>query len=88
MWKTPESIVCTDAADYPGKGSISPSTTKNHQMPKPKKSYLGDSVYAEYTGYSIILTTENGCGPINTIHLEGEVWEALVKFVKLHTAEK
>ena len=26
-----------------------------------KKTYLGDSVYAEFDGFHLILTTENGC---------------------------
>jgi hypothetical protein len=27
-----------------------------------QKSYLGDSVYADFDGFAIILTTENGSG--------------------------
>jgi len=46
------------------------------------KDYLGDSVYAEFTGYGIILTTENGMRPSNTIFLEPEVLEALIQFQK------
>jgi len=42
-----------------------------------KKEYLGDSVYAKFDGYHIVLTTENGFGPSNTICLEPEVLEAL-----------
>lgn len=41
--------------------------------------YLGDSVYARYDG-RIVLTTENGNGPTNTIVLEPEVFEALVRY--------
>lgn len=41
------------------------------------KAYLGDSVYADYDGYHIILTTENGYGPSNTIALEPGVLRAL-----------
>jgi hypothetical protein len=37
------------------------------------KVYLGDSVYAQFDGFGIILTTENGLGPTNTIVLEPEV---------------
>lgn len=47
------------------------------------KDYLGDSVYAREDGFgSIILTTENGepDDPSNTIVLEPEVYEALVRF--------
>lgn len=46
------------------------------------KAYLGDSVYAEYTGYSIILTTRNSDGPpSNTIILEREVIEAFLNML-------
>lgn len=44
------------------------------------KDYLGDSVYAEDDGYGIILTTENGYGPSNTIILEPSVMEALIRY--------
>jgi len=46
------------------------------------KDYLGDSVYAEDEGGVIILTTENGFGPSNTIVLEPEVLEALKRFAE------
>ena len=49
------------------------------------KTYLGDSVYAEYSdheiGDMITLTTENGDGPSNTIMLEPGVFENLIIFV-------
>lgn len=45
------------------------------------KDYIGDSVYAEFDGYSITLTTEYGFGPSNTIILEPSVYKALVRFV-------
>lgn len=44
------------------------------------KQYLGDSVYADFDGYNIILTTENGFGPSNKIILEPEVLEALIEY--------
>ena len=44
------------------------------------KKYLGDAVYAEFDGYSIILTTENGIAATNTIYLEPEVVRAFDKF--------
>jgi len=48
------------------------------------KAYLGDSVYAEYDGYQITLTTQNGLptDPSNRIVLEPEVVSNLEKFVK------
>lgn len=44
------------------------------------KDYLGDSVYADFDGYHIILTTNNGYGTTNTIALEPSVYNALIKF--------
>lgn len=44
------------------------------------KEYLGDSVYAEFDGVAITLTTENGYGASNTIVLEPEVMRALQRF--------
>lgn len=43
------------------------------------KVYLGDSVYAAFDGYHIVLTTENGylTDPSNTIALEPNVLAAL-----------
>ena len=46
------------------------------------KEYLGDSVYAEYDGYHVILTTENGMGASNTIAIDPTVYQALIQFVK------
>ena len=42
------------------------------------KEYLGDSVHVSCNGYMITLTTEDGLGPSNTIHIEEEVLESLV----------
>ncbi len=46
------------------------------------KTYLGDSVYANFDGYHIILTTENGLpnDPSNRIALEPAVLVALNKY--------
>lgn len=44
------------------------------------KTYLGDGVYADFDGYGIVLTTENGISVTNTIVLEPEVYEALVAY--------
>jgi len=54
-------------------------TEKKH----PAKTYLGDSVYLENRGYEgIVLTTENGYGPSNTIYLEPAVVLELVKYLE------
>ena len=45
------------------------------------KVYLGDAVYAEYNGFFLILTTEDGIGVSNKISLEPEVVHALQKFI-------
>jgi len=46
------------------------------------KQYLGDSVYAEFDGDGIVLTTENGFGgPSNKIYLEPEILANLNLFV-------
>jgi len=47
-----------------------------------RKRYIGDSVYADYDGHMLVLTTENGLGPSNTIHLEPQVLEALFLYVE------
>ena len=49
-----------------------------------KKEYLGDSVYVEYDGWSLVLTTENGYhdDPRNRIVLEPEVYAALARYVE------
>lgn len=44
------------------------------------KRYLGDSVYAEHDGWNIILTTDNGYGPSNTVILEPSVFQSLLTF--------
>ncbi len=49
------------------------------------KTYIGDSVYAEFDGYGVILTTENGYpdDPRNKIYLEPEVFDSLVEWLKM-----
>lgn len=44
------------------------------------KDYLGDSVYADWDGYAITLTTENGFGPSNRIVLEPDILRALDRY--------
>jgi hypothetical protein len=59
---------------------ISPANSKNNM-----KQYLGDSVYIEYIEHevmdTIVLTTDNGNGPSNTIVLEDQVFVNLINFV-------
>jgi len=46
------------------------------------KQYIGDSVYVDFDGNALILTTDNGLGPSNTIYIDAEVWSALTKYVE------
>lgn len=46
------------------------------------KQYIGDGVYVDYDGTSLILTTENGITITNSIYLEPEVWAELDNYVK------
>lgn len=51
---------------------------------KPKtKQYIGDSVFAEQDNEYLKLTTENGCGPTNTIYLEQYVVDALLDYLEI-----
>lgn len=46
------------------------------------RSYLGDAVYAEFDGYHVVLTTEDGYRATNRIYLEPQVLQALDRYVK------
>ena len=52
--------------------------------------YLGDSVYAEYDGYHIILTTNNGYldDPRNRIALEPAVFANLLGYKQKFTKDE
>ena len=43
------------------------------------KAYLGDSVYATFDGFNIILETFDGLKTTNTIYLEPLVFNALLE---------
>lgn len=45
------------------------------------KAYIGDGVYVDWDGYSIVLTTEDGIRMTNIIYLEPEVMYALSRYV-------
>lgn len=51
------------------------------------KKYIGDSVYANWDGYTIWLTTENGGAPSNAIGLEPEIFQQVVNYRELLSAE-
>jgi hypothetical protein len=46
------------------------------------KTYLGDGAYADFDGYAIVVTTEDGVSVTNRIVFENDVYENLVKFVE------
>jgi hypothetical protein len=48
------------------------------------KQYLGDSVYVDWDGQMLCLTTWNGYpdDPRNKIYLEPEVYESLLRYVE------
>jgi hypothetical protein len=46
------------------------------------KEYLGDGVYAEFDGYQVVLTTENGVTVTSTIYLEPLVIIAFTKYLE------
>lgn len=41
------------------------------------RKYIGDGVYADFDGYNIVLTTEDGT---NRIVLEPDVWNDLMNY--------
>lgn len=47
-----------------------------------KKEYIGDGVYANFDGFNIVLTAENGICATDTIYLEPSVLEALNRYAK------
>jgi hypothetical protein len=44
------------------------------------KDYLGDGVYADFDGYMIQLTSENGEAVLEEIYLEPQVFAALERY--------
>jgi hypothetical protein len=49
-----------------------------------KKVYLGDSVYADFDGWHIVLTTENGYpdDPRNRICIGPDEYQGLIRYVE------
>ena len=44
------------------------------------KIYLGDGAYAEFDGFGFIITAEDGIRATNTVYLEPDCLEKLIKF--------
>jgi len=57
-------------------------------MPKAPKEYLGDSVYVSFDGMVYTLTTDDGLGPTNTIHLEPAIVNAFLDFKQRMEAQQ
>ena len=51
-------------------------------MTESGKVYLGDGLYAQFNGFGIILTAENGVRVTNIVYLEMEVYEELKRFAE------
>ncbi len=47
-----------------------------------KKAYLGDGVYAEYDGFHLVLTIEDGVHVTNRICMEPQVIQAFHDYAK------
>ena len=52
------------------------------------EDYIGDGVYVEFTGYSIILKANDHKRPTDVIHLEESVLKALNRFAEQHDFAK
>lgn len=47
-----------------------------------KKIYIGDGAYAEYTGWSVLLTAEDGISATDTVSIDSEDFPKLIKFLQ------
>ena len=47
-----------------------------------RKVYLGDGAYADYDGFHVVLTTENGVSVKNRICLDPQVIKALISYLE------
>lgn len=57
-------------------------------MEKPKPTYLGDSVYADYSSGQLQIYTNNGEGDNNEIFIDSDVLTNLFKYVETSLAVK
>jgi hypothetical protein len=46
-----------------------------------RKVYLGDGVYVEFDGFSLVLTTEDGINTTNSIVIEPHVFANLIAYI-------
>lgn len=47
------------------------------------KGYLGDGLYADFDGFAIVLTSEDGVRVLNRVVIEPEVWLELERWRSL-----
>lgn len=88
MWCEDERRTCRMCGEQFQRKLTNHCCDRCNQLPEPQpnnqtmKDYLGDSVYAEWDGYHIVLTTNNGYldDPRNTIALDPMVLTALKNF--------
>lgn len=52
-----------------------------------KKVYLGDGLYANFDGYQVALTAENGICVTNVVYLDPQVARAFEQYLKQLRAE-
>ncbi len=52
------------------------------------KTYLGDGCYADFDGYHVKLTTENGIRTTNVIFLDVDTLDAFLTFVQEVAAKR
>lgn len=58
-------------------------------MVREMKEYLGDGLYADFDGFQITLSAENGITATDTVYLEPHVLQNFLEYVeKLKTKEK
>lgn len=55
------------------------------EITKDYKEYLGDGAYADFDGFHIVLTTEDGISTTNRVRLDDRCLNALLKYIeRLH----
>lgn len=47
-----------------------------------EKTYLGDGLYANFDGYQLVLTAEDGIRAHDTVYLEPSVYFALTQYAE------
>lgn len=53
-----------------------------------RKTFLGDRLYADFDGWNVIVTQENGIAVSDRIVFEPDVWDALVNYGERQKLER